>query len=383
MVRVVVERSHFISYSPADAHDFVVRLREELERGRPPITVWHDKRDLRPGEEWDSQIDRAIRASETLIFVMTKDSVSDDSVCKPEWSRALKYRKPIVPLLLHRDADMPFRLDSRQYIDFADFDQAIVKLRQHLLWVKSPEGVAHVLSQSLGDARRALLRAQNDQERERLTKEIQELERQIESYDALGGSQKSEAAIAAESRRLGARVEAIIPPRERPKAARRRGRRQRRTSPRIFLNYRRDDSTPYAARLHDALSDRFGSDSVFQDLDVMRPGTDWKQAITSAVASSDVVLVLIGQRWQSPSPDTGKRRIDASHDFVRLEIEAALASDTYLIPILVEGARMPSHAELPGAVRDLADRNALALSDARWSHDIERLMAALEKVVRE
>ncbi len=154
MVPVAVGRSHFISYSPAEAHNFVVHLREELERGRPPIAVWHDKRDLRPGEEWDSQIDRAIRGCETLIFVMTKDSVSDDSVCKPEWSRALKYRKPVVPLLLHKDVDMPFRLDGRHYIDFDNFDQAILKLRQHLEWLKSPEGVAHALTQSLGDARR-------------------------------------------------------------------------------------------------------------------------------------------------------------------------------------------------------------------------------------
>ena len=381
MVRMAMEPSHFISYSPAEAHDFVVRVREELERGMPPIAVWHDKRDLRPGEEWDSQIDRAIRACATLIFVMTKDSVSDDSVCKPEWSRALKYRKPIVPLLLHTDADMPFRLDGRHYIDFADFDQAIVKLRQHLEWVKSPEGAAQALRQSLGDARRALVRAQNDQERERLTKEIQELERQIESYDALGRSQEDEAAIAVESRRLEARVEAMIPPPERPQTGRRRGRRQRRGSPRIFLSYRREDSAPYAGRLYDALSDRFGRDSVFRDIEEIRPGTAFEQAITSAVASSHVVVVLIGQRWLSPSPNTGKRRIDDSHDLVRLEIEAALASDKYLIPVLVEGARMPWHAELPPALQDLANRNAFDLSDGRWSYDVERLIRDLERAV--
>jgi hypothetical protein len=109
---------HFTSYSSADAWAFAVKLCDRLQVGPSPIVAWLDRREIRPGEDRDTQIDEAIRTCNSLIFVMTPDSVDDKSVCKKEWSRALKYKKPIVPLCLDRDAEMPFRLEDLQYIDF-------------------------------------------------------------------------------------------------------------------------------------------------------------------------------------------------------------------------------------------------------------------------
>src|SRR5262245_15921202 len=101
---------HFISYSRLpEAEAFAFRLYNALQAGPPPHAVWLDQRDLSPATDWDEQIVEALRTCNSLLFVMTRDSVEPQSGCKLEWTRALKYKKPVLPLLLHRDAEQPFR----------------------------------------------------------------------------------------------------------------------------------------------------------------------------------------------------------------------------------------------------------------------------------
>jgi len=74
----------------------------------------------------------------------------------------------------------------------------------------------------------------------------------------------------------------------------------------------------------------------------------------------------------------GQRRLDTPEDFVRVEIQAALARDIRVIPILVGGAVMPRARELPEALAKLARRNALELSDTRWHTDVGTLLELVE-----
>jgi len=78
-----------------------------------------------------------------------------------------------------------------------------------------------------------------------------------------------------------------------------------------------------------------------KDIDSIKLGDDSVQVITAAVGSCDVLLALIGQEWLTVTNEHGRRRLDDPDDFVRLEIEAALVRNVRVIPILVEGARMP------------------------------------------
>jgi hypothetical protein len=60
-------------------------------------------------------------------------------------------------------------------------------------------------------------------------------------------------------------------------------------APRVFISYRREDAAPYAGRLYDALTGRFGNDNVVMDLDTIELGTDYTEAIDRAIATSDAV----------------------------------------------------------------------------------------------
>ena len=99
------------------------------------------------------------------------------------------------------------------------------------------------------------------------------------------------------------------------------------------------------------------------------------------MGSCDVLLVLIGDRWLTVTGQDGRRRLDNPDDFVRLEIEAALSRDVPVIPILVEGARMPRADELPASLSKLARRQALELSPSRSMSDTGRLLRVLDGVL--
>ena len=175
----------FISYSAVDALNFSLKLADDILIGPPAFPIWLDKRHLRPSEDWDEQIVEAIRTCKALIFVMTPDSVTDSSVCKQEWTRALRYKKPIIPLLAAPDAEMPFRLAPRQRINFTSaYDSALAQLRQHLIWMDSPAGQLQALKHRLIDAQRDLPRARPDQQ-PRIKDDIAELERQIAQQETV------------------------------------------------------------------------------------------------------------------------------------------------------------------------------------------------------
>lgn len=148
--------------------------------------------------------------------------------------------------------------------------------------------------------------------------------------------------------------------------------------PRIFLSYRREDTAGHVGRLRDSLSEHFGAGRVFMDLESIRIGDDFVETLGKAVDSSGVVVVVIGRQWLSATSKKGQRRLDNPQDFVRLEVETALRRGVKVIPALVQGAEMPGEEALPVALAKLARRNAIEISDSRWTFDVERLIEAIE-----
>src|SRR5262245_59037731 len=90
----------FTCYSRKD-RDFVLRLADALE-GRD-IGVLRDVDDILPTEEWRKRIDALIGAADTVVFVISPDSVSSPE-CAKEISLCERLSKRIAPIVW-READ--------------------------------------------------------------------------------------------------------------------------------------------------------------------------------------------------------------------------------------------------------------------------------------
>lgn len=152
---------------------------------------------------------------------------------------------------------------------------------------------------------------------------------------------------------------------------------------RIFINYRRLDSAPYAGRLYDRLARSLGGDLVFMDIDKIEPGDDFVEVIEQRLESCNAVIALIGKTWASCVDDSGRRRLDNPDDHVRRELAAALRRKVRVIPVLVGGATMPRSDQLPEDLAPLCRRNAIEVSDARFHQDVDRLVNVLQRTIGE
>jgi hypothetical protein len=146
---------------------------------------------------------------------------------------------------------------------------------------------------------------------------------------------------------------------------------------RVFLSYRRGDAAGYAGRLTDALIQRLGPKSVFQDVSAISPGRNFTMEIDRALADSDAALVVIGPGWITAETPQGTRRLLEADDYVRLEVSRALNRAIRVIPVLVGGARLPAAADLPSDLQELTQRQAVELHDGTWHRDVDGLVRSL------
>jgi hypothetical protein len=149
----------------------------------------------------------------------------------------------------------------------------------------------------------------------------------------------------------------------------------------IFVCYRRDETAGHAGRLADRLNEHFGEHEVFRDIESLEPGVDFVEQIQRVLDSSEVLIVVIGRNWATVTDAAGRKRLQDPYDYVRMEIATALKRNIRVIPVLVQGASMPSTDDLPDDLAPLTRRNAFELHESSWRDDIRRLVTALESVV--
>ena len=149
----------------------------------------------------------------------------------------------------------------------------------------------------------------------------------------------------------------------------------------IFISYRREDTSGESGRLKDKLEQIFGRENIFYDVETLEAGLNFDQSIAKALSESKVLLAMIGPHWLKVADSKGALRLQKPEDWVRKEIGEALRRDLRVIPILVNGADMPDPEDLPEELKQLSLKHAQELSSSRWNYDVGELSKVLEKII--
>jgi hypothetical protein len=150
----------------------------------------------------------------------------------------------------------------------------------------------------------------------------------------------------------------------------------------VFVSYRRRDSRASTGRIADRLRAHFGESAIFQDIESIGLGVDFRTALMERLDKADGFLAIIGDQWLT-AEDEGKRRIEQPDDPVRLEIAGALAREQIpVIPVLVGDSPIPDVEDLPEDLKELHYRNAIEIpSDDTFDAQVTKLIGAIEKSI--
>ncbi|HMW22777.1 MAG TPA: toll/interleukin-1 receptor domain-containing protein [Burkholderiaceae bacterium] len=143
----------------------------------------------------------------------------------------------------------------------------------------------------------------------------------------------------------------------------------------IFINHRHADAL-WVGRLVDALTPLFGADGLYVDRQ-LEPGDRWPDELEDALQRCDALIAVIGEGWARMADAQGRRRLDDPRDWVRREIETALARGVLIVPVFLDGCAVPAEAELPASLQPLCQRQGQALRTSDWEHDLQLLAGTL------
>ena len=142
----------------------------------------------------------------------------------------------------------------------------------------------------------------------------------------------------------------------------------------IFVSYRRNDRPFATSLIVNRLSERYGEDRVFHDLQDIDIGDNFLDRIHVALESCSILIAIVGPEWLKHS----KKKLHRDDDPVRLEIGTALARDILVIPVLCN-AKMPNPDDLPRELNEFALKNALSLRSTDLDADIKKLTDRLDR----
>ena len=149
--------------------------------------------------------------------------------------------------------------------------------------------------------------------------------------------------------------------------------------PRVFVSYRRHDNEPVAGRIRDRLVAALGVANIFYDVHTLSPGEDFQVGIDAALVRSHLLVAILGPKWLETLRE---REVAGQTDWVRYEVQRAYQQRVKVVPVRVDGAPMPSAADLPDELRALASAHAVEVRGGEhFDADVGVLIEAVRKGV--
>ncbi len=139
----------------------------------------------------------------------------------------------------------------------------------------------------------------------------------------------------------------------------------------VFISYQRADTLFVAHALGYAL--RLGGHDAFVDTGSVARGDLYREDISNAVSTTNVMLALIG-------PCFDAQRLHEPNSVVAFEWQRARFHGTAVVPVLVDDGSMPTDEQLPSHLRWFTRRNALTLRRSSFSGDVAACVADIPKL---
>lgn len=151
--------------------------------------------------------------------------------------------------------------------------------------------------------------------------------------------------------------------------------------PSVFISYRRDDTAAAAQRLKADLVALLPNYSIYLDQADIEGAENYLKRITREIPLCDVFICLIGPQWLQVKGPSGEPRLSEPGDIVCAEIDLALDYEKDVLPILVDGAKMPVRTELPVAINRLSLKQAMTFDQSRAARDTSRIAWRVRRLV--
>ena len=104
------------------------------------------------------------------------------------------------------------------------------------------------------------------------------------------------------------------------------------------------------------------------------------QNLKEQIEDSDVLIIVVCSEPRPAGEDVSTYDL-IDNEKIRYEIICAMNKDIMIVPVLIDGAKLPEKDNVPGALKKLLDCTTHSLRTVSWEEDLENLLEYLEEEI--